>query len=383
MRFKVLLLVVVLLLLGGAAAALGFAWPFGQRPDTLRVSGVVEIQEVHLGPRVGGRVAEVLVQEGDVVKAGQPLVRLEVPELEAQREVLLAKLSEAQAEYAKAANGPRREELRAAEAAIDVARARWDRLREGPRVEDIDAARSELGAARADAELAKREMARAERLVRSTAASRAEYDTAQMASERARARTQTARARLALLEAGSRVEDVDEAKAELDRLKAQYRLLLEGTRSEEVQIAQARLSEAQRRVGELDVNLREATVRAAEPASVEVVSVRPGALVSANQPVVRVLRRGDLWVKTYVPETLLGKVRLGQAVKVSMDSYPGRQFDGKVVHINSESEFTPRNVQTVDERRHQLFGVRVRVDDPQGAFKAGMAAEVHVPLAAE
>ena len=74
------------------------------------------------------------------------------------------------------------------------------------------------------------------------------------------------------------------------------------------------------------------------------------------------------------------KVRLNMAVEVTMDSYPRRRFSGKVVHIGAESEFTPRNVQTVDERRHQMFGVRVKIDDPQGLFKSGMAAEVHIPL---
>src|SRR5262249_30830109 len=100
----------------------------------------------------------------------------------------------------------------------------------------------------------------------------------------------------------------------------------------------------------------------------------------ANQPLVRVLRRADLWVKVYVPEPQMGKVRLGQTVYVTTDSYPGRRLEGKIVQINNEAEFTPRNVQTVEERRNQVLGVGVRVDDPQGALKSGRAAEVVVPL---
>ena len=95
----------------------------------------------------------------------------------------------------------------------------------------------------------------------------------------------------------------------------------------------------------------------------------------------RVLRATDLWVKTYVPETQLGKVRLHQKVTVTIDSFPGRRFSGEVVQVASESEFTPRNVQSVDERKHQMFGVRIRVEDTQGYFKSGMAAEVAIPLA--
>src|SRR5262249_61381527 len=94
----------------------------------------------------------------------------------------------------------------------------------------------------------------------------------------------------------------------------------------------------------------------------------------ANQIVVRVLRADDLWVKVYVPETDLGRVRLGQKVEVSVDGYPGRHFAGTVEQVAAESEFTPRNVQSADERRHQVFGVKVRVANPDGMFKSGMAA---------
>src|SRR5262249_29662049 len=151
-------------------------------------------------------------------------------------------------------------------------------------------------------------------------------------------------------------------------------------RSEDRAAAEARAAEAAARVRELDVALKEAEVRAPEPALVEVVAVRPGDLVAANQPILRVLRTGDLWVKVYVPETDLARVRLHQKVELTVDGYPGRRFQGEVTHIAAESEFTPRNVQSVDERRHQVFGVRVRVADPQGVFKSGMAAEVTVPL---
>ena len=140
------------------------------------------------------------------------------------------------------------------------------------------------------------------------------------------------------------------------------------------------MTEAQARVRELETNLAELEVRAPEPALVEVVAVRPGDLVAANQPIVRVLRTSDLWVKVYVPETELGRVRLHQKVELTVDGYPNRRFVGEVVHVAAESEFTPRNVQSVDERRHQVFGVRVRVEDPQGVFKSGMAAEVVLPV---
>ena len=109
-------------------------------------------------------------------------------------------------------------------------------------------------------------------------------------------------------------------------------------------------------------------------------AVRKGDVLAPNGPVARLLRTADVWVRVYVPETQLGKIHLDQEVQVTNDSYPGRRFTGRVIQIAAESEFTPRNVQSADERHHQVFGVKVRVDDPEGVFKAGMAASVAVPL---
>jgi HlyD family secretion protein len=113
---------------------------------------------------------------------------------------------------------------------------------------------------------------------------------------------------------------------------------------------------------------------------VEVLAIRPGDILAPNQPVARVLRADDLWVKAYVPATELGKVKLNQAVEVTIDSHPGRRFAGTVAQIATVSEFTPRNVQSVDERANQVFAVRVRVSDAEGIFKSGMAADVFVPV---
>ena len=107
--------------------------------------------------------------------------------------------------------------------------------------------------------------------------------------------------------------------------------------------------------------------------------VRPGDIAEANQPVALVLRADDLWVKAYISEVDLGKIKLGQKVEVTCDAFPGKRFAGEITYIASAAEFTPRNVQTIDERRHQVFGFKVRVADSQGVFKSGMAADVWLP----
>jgi multidrug resistance efflux pump len=378
MRWKSVALLIVLL--AGVAAGFGFFWPFGNRGDVTRLPGVVEIQEVRLGSKIGGRVAEVLVAEGDVVKPGQVLVRLEAPELEAQREQLSARLQEAESSLDKAKNGSRQEEKDSARAAVESTQARLKRLRAGSRVEEVRQARSDLESATADSQLASEDFERADRMYRSASMPRSDYDRARATLDRTRGKFAAAKARLDMLVAGTRPEEIEECEAELRKAEANLRLLLAGTRSEDLAAAEAQVAEARGKLHEVEANLREATVTAPEPAVVEVLAVRKGDLIAANQPIVRILRSADLWVKVYVPETELGKVRLNQTVHLTVDGYPGKEFEGTVLQINSASEFTPRNVQSVDERRHQVFGVRIRVADNQGVFKSGMAADVFIPL---
>ena len=365
------------------AAASGWWWLRGEHGAELHLHGTVEIQEVRLGSKNGGRVAEVLIREGEVVKAGQVLVRFEAPELEAQREQWLARVQAKRAALERMRNGARAEDREAAEAAVEAARARHERLKAGSRQEDIRQAEAELAREEATLAVARNELSRLEWTASRGANSASDYDSAKAEHGRSVARIAAARAHLDLLVAGSRKEDIEEAAAELKRARANALLLQNGNRSEDIAEAEAALAEACGKLHEVEAQLREAVLLAPEPAVVEVLGVRKGDVVTPNQIVVRVLRADDLWVKVFVPETDLGRVRLGQQVDVSVDGYPGTRFVGTVEQIASESEFTPRNVQSLDERRNQVFGIKVRVANPEGMFKSGMAAEVNIPVRAE
>jgi multidrug resistance efflux pump len=373
---------------GGSLAAvtftLGFVWPFGNWwhwSETVCLPGVVEIQEVRLGSKIGGRVAQVAVVEGAIAEPDQVLVRFDVPELEAQKQQLQARLKAAEADLDKAKNGPRPEEKEAGRAAVAAARERLKRLEAGPRAEEIQQGRADVESAKADLKLAKEKWERTELLYRKTALPAEEFEAARANRERLQGALNKAQSWLDMLLAGSRPEDIAEASAQLGQAQANYDLLLVGTRPEDIAAAEARVIEVRGKLAEIEVNLQEAAVRAPERVLIEVLAVRKGDLVPPNQPILRVLRADDLWVKIYVPETQLGRLRLNQEVEVKVDAYPDRSFQGTIMQIASESEFTPRNVQSADERRHQVFGVKVRVANPQGVFKSGMAAEVSVPLA--
>jgi multidrug resistance efflux pump len=367
-----------LVVLVGVVGGAGYVWYANHRATWLRLPGTVEIQEVRLSSRVGGRVENVLAQEGTIVEPGQALVMIEMPELRAQRDQYQARLKAAEAGLLKAQRGARPQEKESALAAANAAKARYDRMVAGFRAEEKDEARQEVAALRADLSFAHQELERHQRLRTTTSVS--ELENAVAAAARLEAKVRRAQARLDLYENGHRVEDIAEAKAEWHKWRAQAELLEAGTREEEIAEAEARVAELYGKLRELDAQLAEAVVRAPERAVVEVVAVRKGDVVAANHSVVRVLRADDLWVKAYVSEVDLGKVHLGHEVELTIDSFPSKRFQGVVAQIASASEFTPRNIQSVDERRHQVFAIKVRVDDPQGIFKSGMAADVWVQV---
>ena len=178
----------------------------------------------------------------------------------------------------------------------------------------------------------------------------------------------------------SREEDKAEAKAEWMRAPTmKYKV----TRPEDIRAAEAKVAEFEENIKAVQINLDETIVKVPSNlghAVVEVIGVRPGDLVQPNQPVVRVLRVEDLWVKIFVPETQYGLIKTQMQVDVTIDSHPGKKFKGIVIQRSNIAEFTPRNVQSVDERRHQVFGVKILVNDPaaKDILNAGMAAEVTI-----
>ena len=370
----------VLLIAGGLLAY----WSFGNT-RVLRFPGVVEIQEVRLTSKVGGRVEDILVKEGDVIDPTRtkPLVVFEAPELKNQFKQVKARLYLAEEELKRALNGPRVEEKAAAKAARDSAKARWDRAEYGWRKEEVEQAESEYKSAQADLDQALKDFTRIAGLFSQGSTSRTDYDAAIGYRDRARGRADAAAFKWKMMVRGSRPEDKAEAKAEFEKAEANYELLKNGTRQEDKAIAQAKVDDLRAQLEAIDINLKETELRVPPnlgKAVVEVIAFRPGDVVPANQPVMRVLRVEDLWVKIFVPETQYGLVTLKEKVDVTIDSHPGKIFKGKVIQRSNISEFTPRNVQSVDERRHQVFGLKILVLDPQGVLNAGMAAEVTIRL---
>jgi HlyD family secretion protein len=341
-------------------------------------SGTVETREIQIGSKVGGRVTEAAVEEGQLVKAGSVLVRFECDELTAQRAQAAAALEQAQADLDKMVRGNRPEEIVQAEATARAQKAALEEARNGPRRQEIEQAKADYKAAAADATNAEVFYGRMEKLVAADTISRQQFDDARDKRDAAAQRAESAQQRLALLEAGTRTEDLNAAEAKFTQAAAGAALARKGFRKEDIGAARGRMAAAQGRVAELDARLREAELRAPADAVVEVMSVRPGDLVQAGRIVITMLEASQLWVKVYVPETDLAHVRVGQKATVRVDSFGGRAFEAHVGQIASQAQFLPRNVQTKSDREHQVFGVKVYVDNPQGALKSGMSARVRL-----
>jgi multidrug resistance efflux pump len=359
-------------------AALWMVLALRARRANREYAGTIETREIQVGSKVGGRVTDVFVEEGQAVKAGAVLVRFECDQLTAQRAEAAAAATEAQANLERMLRGNRPEEIVQAQAVAEAAGAALQEARNGPRRQELDQARADYAAAQADAANAESFYQRMDKLVRTDTISRQQFDDARDKRDAAAQHAESARERLELLQAGTRPEDLLAAGERYRQADAARVLAVKGSRREDIAAARGRLAEAQAHVAELDAQLKEAELTAPADAVVEVVSVRPGDLVPAGRIVLSLLEPSQLWVKIYLPETDLARVHVGQQAQVRVDSYPGRGFSGRVERIASQAEFLPRNVETSDDREHEVFGVKVYVNNAQAVLKSGMSATVRL-----
>ncbi|HEU4386347.1 MAG TPA: HlyD family efflux transporter periplasmic adaptor subunit [Blastocatellia bacterium] len=370
---KTLILAAAAIAVVGAAAS----WKYfasRQPSDTLVFSGTVEADEIHIGSRVGGRISAVLVQEGQLVKQDQPLVRFEAYDLESRRNESRASLEEAQANLTKLLAGSRPEEIAEARAQAEAALMNLELARNGPRKEEVEAAREEMKAADADYEIAQLSLERIQTLAANGVVSQQDLDTARTTAERARARFESARQRYDLLRAGTRREEIDRAERQFREASARKDLVERGPRKEDIDAARAQVERLRAALKVVETQTSELEVRSSVAAFVEVLRVRPGDIVAPGGPVATLIEVNRMWVRVFVPEPVVGDLSLDQEATVRVDS--GKTFAGRIENIATRGEFTPRNVQTREERTHQVFGVRVQIKGEVGEVRPGMAADV-------
>jgi multidrug resistance efflux pump len=333
-----------------------------RRDASLQGSGTVEARNIRVGSKVGGRIDKILVREGDTVESGQVLITFDDKEL-------LASLAQTRAAAEKAERGFRPEEIAQARASAAQAKAEYEQRKNGYRQEDIAAAKADLDRADADEVRTKLDFQRYDALAAKDLVSKQQRDTAEANWKMALAQKQNAQHKFNELQRGYRTEEIAAAEARYHQTQATLEMYERGSRREDIAAANAAFAYDEAR-------FRERQVLAPAAATIEVLDVRPGDLIPPNTPVATLLERDQIYVRIYIPETEIGKVRLGQKAEIRVDSFPNQTFSGVVEQINQQAEFLPRNVQTREERVHQVFGVKVRIDDTSHHVLAGMAADV-------
>ena len=251
------------------------------------VSGTIEVDEAHVGPRMSGRVEKILAWEGNRLHEGQVIVQLDASELHARRDLAAAQINTA--------------------------------------IHDADAQEAQLQFLRDDAK-------RQQDLLKRKVVSPTDAERADSAAK---------------------------------------------SQQKNVEAAKTRVAQARAQLADIDSQLAEMQVIAPAASVLEVLSVKVGDVLPPNREAATLLLTGHLWVRVYVPESWLGLIKLGEHVRVRVDSFPHTDFDGVVEQINRQAEFTPRNVQTVADRIKQVFGVKVRLPSEDDRLRAGMAADVY------
>jgi len=376
-RLIVLLAVVVT----GALLAYNYVRNRSDRdPNLIRVSGNIEVTDVELSFRIPGWVQRRLVDEGENVTVGQEIARLDPSELAQEADLHEAEVQGAQAALAELEAGSRPEEIAQAEAAAQKAQALLDQLVAGSRPEEIAAAEATLRAAKVEADQLKVDFDRVAKLYQTAATSKQDYDRAKAAYDAAFQRQQESEERLKLVRLGPRKEEIDQARAAWKQSQATLDLVRKGPRKEEIDQARARLQQTKQTLAIARTQL--GYTKLVSPLSGVILSknVEEGEYVVAGTPIVTAANLNDIWLRAYINETDLGRVKLGQKVRVTTDTYPGKEYEGHISFISSEAEFTPKNVQTQKERVKLVFRVKITIANPNMELKPGMPADGEIRL---
>ncbi|HXH10630.1 MAG TPA: efflux RND transporter periplasmic adaptor subunit [Alphaproteobacteria bacterium] len=349
-------------------------------PNLIRVSGNVEVTHAEVSFKIPGQVAARLVDEGELVRAGQLVARLDSTDLVHEVALRRAELQAAQAALAELEAGSRQEEIAQAAAVVRQVRARLDELLAGSRLQDVAAARAVVQREKAELDHRRADYERAASLHKRDLIAAQEYDAARAAYEVALRRFREAEERLKLVVEGPRREEIEQARAALAEAQQRYALVEQGPRQETIDQARARLEQAKAALALAETRLGYATL--VSPLSGVVLSqnIEAGEYVAAGTPVVTVGDLTRVWLRAYINETDLGRVKVGQRVRVTTDSYPGKVYEGRVSFLASEAEFTPKNVQTAQERVKLVYRIKVDIPNPHMELKPGMPADADILL---
>lgn len=384
-------IIVTVVGLGGLIAAVLYASLSGRTrgSDHIVLSGNIELTQVNIAFKTAGRLVERSLNEGDEVRQGMVVAKLDREQLVRQRERERANLtmSEALLAEAKTAANWQRQMLQAdleeRNAELVSADAHLQELSNGSRPQEVQEATAVLESARSESERAKKDWERAQALHTNEDISNSQFDQFRTRFASAEAAFQQAKERLSLVQAGPRREVVDGARAQVARARASLKAgeanqLELARREQEVTAREADIQRARAQIALIDAQLEETIATSPIDGIVLVKSADVGEVLA---PGATVLTIGDLrhpWLRGYISERVLGRVKIGSSVRVTTDSFPGRVYNGHVSFISSEAEFTPKQIQTQEERVKLVYRIKVDIDNPQQELKNNMPVDAEL-----
>lgn len=386
-RLPILILVI--------AAGVGlYLWRTGKFEDphnSIQVSGNLELTLVDISFKTAGRMIELTVREGDTVKKGQVIARLDAAQLEQQKMRDVAAIASAQSAYDQLKTtieyqqATIESDIATRQAEVAQAQAHLDELNAGSRKEEVQQADSSVTDARAQVELARADWERAQTLYKNQDISTSQFDQARTKFNSANALLAQAQQRAAMVKEGPRKEEIAGAQAQLARARgavgtAQANRIELRRKQEELVARRAEIDRARAQVGITDAQLRDTTITSPIDGVVLVKSAEPGEVIAAGTTIVRIGDVDHPWLRAYVGETDLGRVKLGAKVKLTTDSYPGKVYEGTVSFISAEAEFTPKQIQTKEERVKLVYRIKVDVDNANHELKNNMPVDAEIPL---
>ena len=387
---KWVIIPVVLVLAGGIALYVFFQ--NRQNGETvISVSGNIEATTVDVSFKIPGKIDKILVEEGDLLKEGQLIATLEHKDLLAQKARAEATLESTRSripalqkniEFQDQAS---QQEISQAQAAMEAARSRLDQLLAGSRPQEIQAAKAAVDQAQADMDKRKADMDRAKKLYQDQYISAQDWDAARTAYDMALASYQKAQENYALVVEGPRKEEIDTARAQFQQAEAALRL----ARTRRIQVdvlrrelvtAQVQVKEAASALEVIQTQIGYCNLFAPTAGVVLVKNTEGGEFIVPGGAVITLGDVAKPWLKAFINESDVGRVKLGQKVSVTTDSYPGKVYPGKITFISSEAEFTPKNVQTAKERVKLVYRIKVSLANPQMELKPGMPGDAKIHL---
>jgi HlyD family secretion protein len=390
MRKKIVIAVVVLAA-AATAAVIVYRNANDEPKDRILISGNMELTEVDVGFKYSGKLIERTVNEGDRVQKGMVIARLDQDQLMRQREREQAALALARAQLAQAQTAVQWQQQSVAadldqrRAELSSTQARLLELKNGARPQEVQEAQSAVAGAEAEFARARADWDRAQALFKDDDISRSQYDQYRSRFETSQSALNQARQRLSLVEAGPRAEVIEAAGAQVARATAglksgEVNELEVQRRQQEIPARNAEIARARAQIALIDSQLADAIAIAPTGGVVLTKSAEVGEILAPGTTVVTI---GDLdhpWLRGYINERDLGRVKIGSKAKLKTDSYPGKEYWGRVSFIAAEAEFTPKQIQTAEERVKLVYRIKIEVDNPKQELKSNMPVDAEILL---